>query len=62
MGREHLKLGVIGVVVVAEEEYLGTAGKFLFQQALDFRDYAPRSLPAIQRVALLQKAPEHIRN
>jgi hypothetical protein len=62
MGREHLELGVIGSMVVTEEEYFGAPAKFLFQQTLNIGDDAPCPLPTIQRVTLLQKAPEHIRN
>jgi hypothetical protein len=62
MGREHLELRVIGVMVVTEKEYFRALGKLLLQQALNIRNYAPSPLPAIQRITLLQKAPEHIRN
>jgi hypothetical protein len=49
-------------MMVTEKEHLGALGKLPLQKTLNIRDYAASPLPAIQRITLLQKTPEHVRN
>ena len=58
--REHLKLQVVRDVSVADEEDSGATGQLPFQQLLHVGYYAPGIVTAVQGVAGLQEASEHV--
>ncbi|MBA7661704.1 hypothetical protein ES703_69724 [subsurface metagenome] len=56
VGGKHAELGVIGGVMVAEEEHGGAFGNFPLQQALNIGDDATGALPTIERITLFQES------
>jgi len=60
MGRKHLELEVVRVMVIADEEYPGTLCLLPLQKALDAGDDPACLNSNIQGIAFFQETPEHI--